>query len=202
MANGRCRNHGGLSRPSGPSHPTYKDGRYSRLSKALPGRMKQAYEAMLEDSELLSVRHLLAVHLARYEDLVSRVDTGESRKLYDELRKAIDAYEEATDEAGRAIAFSSLRGKVYAGYRDWMTWHDVEQTLATILRLADYEKRRLLDMNAVMNVDEVMATMGLLLRAIEEAVTDPRTLGEIQRVLDSSLAVRQEAIAGGGRLRR
>lgn len=198
MPNGRCSKHGGKSL-SGPAHPSYKNGRYSDV---LPTRMRQAYEASLNDADLLSVRELLAVHLARYRDLLARVDTGESTRFYDKLKEQADAYEEATDDAGREVAWRALRSTLYAGYRDWQTWQDVERTVATVVRLADYEKKRLLDMQAILTVDEVMATLGLLLAAIEEQVDDPRQLQAIQNAMMAGLETRQQALVGGGRQRK
>src|SRR5690349_13713695 len=82
MPNGRCRLHGGKT-PSGIASPQYKTGRYSRV---LPTRLQSRYDAARTDAALLELRDDISLLDARLEDLLSRVDTGESGVLWASLK--------------------------------------------------------------------------------------------------------------------
>jgi hypothetical protein len=73
-----CRFHGGKV-PRGPALPQFRHGRYSRF---LPSRLAATYQTAAKDPELLSLRRELALVDARLDDLLQRVDTGESGALW------------------------------------------------------------------------------------------------------------------------
>ena len=74
MANGRCRVHGG-SMPTGPGHPAYKSGRFS---KALPDRLARKFQDAYDDPDLLSARSAVAILSTRIVEIAERFDAGGS----------------------------------------------------------------------------------------------------------------------------
>ena len=77
-----CYHHGGRT-PRGMASPHFKTGRYSKF---LPDRMASRFEEGQADTELLALRHEISVLDARTEDLLKRVDSGESGELWRQLR--------------------------------------------------------------------------------------------------------------------
>jgi hypothetical protein len=80
--NGRCHLHGGRSL-RGSAHPGFKDGRWS---KYLPDQLRARYEAGERDPNALSLRADLAATDSRIAELMGRLDTGESGRLWKALR--------------------------------------------------------------------------------------------------------------------
>src|SRR5215813_8022692 len=75
-----CHIHGGKT-PAGIAAPRFKHGRYS---KYLPTRMLPSYRKALQDQSL-TIFGEIALLQARIDDLLQRVDTGESGKLWADL---------------------------------------------------------------------------------------------------------------------
>ena len=101
-----CVMHGSKS-PKGPASPTWKDGRHSRV---LPRRLLAAAEASLRDPNKLALEDELALIDARVNDILKRVDSGESGQLWRELRQTWRVYETARragDTAGAVPGPSS-----------------------------------------------------------------------------------------------
>src|SRR5262245_14503330 len=76
-----CHIHGGKT-PAGIASASFKHGRYS---KYLPTRMLASYNQALRDQSLTLFGEV-ALLQARIDDLLPRVDTGESGKRWQELR--------------------------------------------------------------------------------------------------------------------
>ena len=74
----RCKRHS-YGSPAGPLNPAFVHGRHS---KVLPVRLLERYQASLSDPDLLSMRDDIALVDARMQELLSRVETGESDNLW------------------------------------------------------------------------------------------------------------------------
>src|SRR3954465_9212974 len=86
MPNGRCRMHGGKSL-AGPASPSFTTGRHS---KYLPRRLLARYQEMAHDAELLALRDEIALIDARIADVLGRVESGESSRIWRELATTCD----------------------------------------------------------------------------------------------------------------
>ena len=180
MPNGRCRRHGGKSL-SGIAHPNYQG---KGKSKYLPERMRGTYEAALDDPELLVLRNDIAIIDARLYDLLQRVDSGESGKLW---RDAQFAYYELL-EAMRAQDVKLINSAVArigrcldSGVDDYTAWDEVTKAIHQRKGLAESERKRLIEARQMISVEQAMMLLTALLTTIKEHVKDTNALSAIQR---------------------
>src|SRR5215204_7634646 len=104
MKNGRCRMHGGLT-PRGTDLPQFKHGRYS---KSLPDRIVERYEQPLADEERHDLADEIALAEMKVDDLLSKIDRGESDELWIELRDRERALQRTQDVDRRAALLGEL----------------------------------------------------------------------------------------------
>jgi hypothetical protein len=174
-----CRMHGGKT-PFGIASATWVHG---RNSKYLPARMRDAYQASMEDKELLALRHELSVVDARIADLYQRVDTGESGKLWlrsrevlQDLRKAL-----ATQDPKKTTeAIIELDDLIRHGASDYSAWDEIHTLFELRRRLVETERRRLIDMQTMISAEQATGIVRALLYAVRENVTDLNILNRIQ----------------------
>lgn len=181
MANGRCRIHGGKSL-RGIAAPQFQTGRYS---KYLPERLVASYQEALDDEELLNNRHEIAVWQARLQELLERVDTGESGKRWEEvqtawalLRLAMDAGEDIT--ANMRAVDQAIR----AGVADYAAWEDVAKATERRSRLVDREQRRMEALSQYLPVEQALAFMAAVMDVVRQHVSDRQVLSLIATDLD------------------
>lgn len=174
-----CRMHGGNT-PAGIASPLWKHGRTSRY---LPTRLQESYEASISDKELLTLRHEIAVIDARINDLFQRVDIGESGKLWLkskevllDLRKAL-----ATQDTRKTTeALIELDGLIRQGSSDYAAWDEVQTAIELRRRLVETERKRLMDMQAMISSEQATSLIHALSLAVKENVVDSITLSRIQ----------------------
>ena len=180
MPNGRCRRHGGKSL-SGIAHPNYQG---KGKSKYLPERMRGTYEAALDDPELLVLRNDIAIIDARLYDLLQRVDTGESGKLWRDAQAAYFNLLEAMraqDVAGINSAVSRMGRCLDKGVDDYTAWDEVTKAIQQRKGLAESERKRLIEARQMISVEQAMMLLTALLTTIKEHVKDTNALTAIQR---------------------
>lgn len=169
-----CYNHGGKT-PSGPALPQYTNGRYS---KYLPERLLDRYHEAEADSDLLALRAEIALIDARLLDVLKRVESGESSRIWGKLEEVIDGLETAQligDERGQRHAVASIVGLVKRGKSDWMAWADVRALILERKALVESERKRLVEMQQMVTASDALSLMAQLVDAVREA-GDERTL--------------------------
>lgn len=175
MANGKCRMHGGKSL-AGPASGTWVDGRHSKI---LPKRLIDDYHAGRCDPDKLALEDELALLDARINDLLSRVDSGESGQLWKDLAKAVAAFEgakRAGDRVGVVTATQAMVGLVKHGHDDAAAWQDVVGLIERRRRLVESERKRLVEAQQMIGADQALAMMGILVESVRQHVTDPAAL--------------------------
>ena len=183
MRNGLCRVHGGAVR-SGAEHHAFKHGRSSRVYRGLPKRFRDAYMASIEDDDLLSLRADIALADARAEELVERLDSGETGDrwrqlgvvaggLLSELAKAEPSFEQLADH-GRMI--EELAKAAVIEDRSWRELRDTRQHRR---KLVDTERKRLKDLHAYLTAEEALAIVARLTDTIVRHVDDRAALTAI-----------------------
>lgn len=173
-----CHMHGGKT-PVGPALPQYQNGRYS---KYLPERMLDRYHEAEQDSELLALRAEVALIDSRLLDVLKRVDTGESSRIWGQLRDAVTNLETAQvieDHIETRFAISRIKKLVNAGAADWAAWSDVRTLVQERKGLVESERKRLVEAQRMIAVDQAMAVMGLLIEAVRRHVPDAVALRAI-----------------------
>jgi hypothetical protein len=167
--------HGGKSL-AGSASPTWIDGRHSKI---LPKRLIDDYLAARDDPDKLALEDELALIDTRINDLLSRVDTGESGQLWTDLHKVVrdlEVAQRAHDTAAVAAAANTLIVLVEHGHGDAAAWRDVTDLIERRRRLVDSERKRLVEAQQMISVDQAMALMGLLVESVRQHVRDDGAL--------------------------
>lgn len=195
----RCRLHGGLT-PAGASHYNFKTGRYS---KVLPARLRERYEEAAADPELLALREDIALLDSRLDDLLKRVDAGESDTLWKQVHSAWREHKKARrrdDEDAERETFEELDELISRGIGDLAAWAEVRQALEQRRRLVESERKRLVDMQQMLTAEQAMVFVTAVTDAVRRHVTDRKTLTAIARELVQLTSVpgRGNALTGDG----
>lgn len=173
-----CRHHGGKSL-SGIAHPSFRSGRYS---KHLPARLSSRYHEAQADVKLLELREEIALTDARLADVLVRVDTGESGALWKLLRAAFDHFKRASslqDGDGMAAALYDIERLIERGTSDYAAWHEVSKLLDQRRRLVESERKRVIEAQLVMTIEEANVLLAAMTNAIQRHVQDRATLQAI-----------------------
>lgn len=187
MPNGRCRMHGGESL-SGIAHPNFVHG---GRSKHLPARMQADYAAALQDPNLLSLKHYIAIADARLEDLLRRADTGESATLWKEIRETFKSFKRAAklkDTVTQAEALSDLDELITRGYTDSALWVEIGDLMQQRRKLGESETKRLIALRQMMTADQVMTFLAQVEHSVKRHVHDPVALKAIAEDIGRLLA--------------
>lgn len=193
MANGVCYHHGGKT-PTGKALPQTTHGRYS---KHLPTRMLATYEDAQRDPELLNLRGDIALLDARLSELLKRVDSGESGKVWHDLRVAWKAVKRATNEVEQVMALAELGTLIEHGYLDTQAWGEIRDLLEQRRKLVESERKRLIEMQQMMTAGQAQLLIARLYDVVTQHVNDHATLAAIGVGLQA-LAGAGESIPAGG----
>lgn len=175
-----CSMHGGRSL-KGAASPRFKTGIHS---KHLPVRMVSAYEAALNDPQLVDLDASIALIDARVIDLLGRVDSGESgavwkslSKAYDDLRKAL----RESDGIAQMDALMVLDGLIHQGAADYQAWAEVTRLLDDRRKHVETKQKVELSGERAVSVSELATFMGAMMALIQSTVSNPR---EKQQIAD------------------
>lgn len=186
-----CWVHGGAS-PSGIASPSFRTGRYS---KHLPVRFAASYENAMRDENLVSLRAEISLIDARTEELLSKIDAGESYEIFKRLRVSMSTFDSLNRRAGRlqpgdsnrdnllsqaAEQLNEIRHLIQTGLGDWAVWADIKDNLQLRKTLADSERRRLVDLQQMMTSEQARILIQSLTAAVLQNVTDRTSLSRIQ----------------------
>lgn len=174
-----CQVHGAGSPKKGrPGGRPITTGRHS---DKLPERLRERYFAALGDSQLTELRDEIALTDARLEDVIGRVDTGESGALWAAVQKAMDAFlEEYPGGANVGEALLGLRAAIQAGQEDWHAWREVAVLVEQRRKLVESESKRLQTMQQMITVESAMTFVAALIDIIRRHVTEPAQLSAIR----------------------
>jgi hypothetical protein len=185
----RCRAHGGTT-PRGVASTQFVHG---RRSKDIPSRLTERYQDALVDEELLALRDDVALIDARLGDVLSRVDTGESGRIWKDLQQAWQQFT-APGDSDRAAAkrFDAriLIGQlIEEGAADYEAWHDVRSLVDQRARLVSNERQRLVQLQQTITVEQAMAMLAAVVSTIKLHVSDEHALANISHDLGRLVAV-------------
>lgn len=181
----RCRKHGGRSL-SGIAHPNFKTGEYC---KSMPARLSERYEQFLRDPQMLSLVSEIPLIDSRLVDLLSRLTVGDSAarrteqlSLFNQLRNAVQAPEQ--DQVCVNDLLDSLGSLLESTAEDDKIWKAIHGEINHRRKLVESERRRLVQEQKVVTLNELMAFMRAVAETIKAHVLDATTLRKIQEDLD------------------
>lgn len=178
----RCRMHGGKT-PRGHDLPQTTHGLYS---KSLPTRLAARYDAALADPDLLGMRRETALMASLLDDALARLDAGETGALWLKLQ---DDWDKMLGLAGaaKATALNDIGRQIQRGASDAAAAREIRGVILDKARVAESERKRLVEAHQVITVERLMALVGALSSAIMEEVPDrerrARILGRFERLL-------------------
>lgn len=192
----KCYYHGG-AQPVGLARTQTIHGRYSRH---LPTRLMARYQEAQADPDLLALREEITLLDARIADVLGRVDSGESGRLWQELQTTAMALRLARRQQnteGIADALNTMLDLIGAGRADYAAWADVRTLLEQRRRLVESERRRLTEMQQTLSVEKAMLLIGAIAGIIKAHVHDRATLAKISADLDGLLRREPAAVIDG-----
>lgn len=201
MPNGRCYKHNGAAL-RGPLAPSYKHGRYSRYMKL---QLAERYLETAQDPELLSLREDVALVTERIEQLLERVQSGESGAAWRLLKRHwadFRRFRTAGNVAKMQEMLELLAEPLEQGIADHAAWEELGLQLDRRARLAEQEQRRLEKMQATLTVEEAMGLLGTVLDVLKRHVTDQATLDAIGADLEQLVTLDVVPVAARSRRRR
>jgi hypothetical protein len=157
----------------------FVDGRHSQY---LPGRLLERYKAARADIDILAMRDEIALLDARLNDLLERVDTGEAGRLWLEARLAYAGVVGAMrsgDSQAMVASVDRLGLAISAGIGDYAAWEEVHKTLDLRRKIAEAERKRLVDMQQMVTAEEAMNLIGAIAESIKREIHDPEQLARI-----------------------
>ncbi len=167
-----CHYHGGKN-TVGPANNLLTTGRYS---KYLPPRMAARYQEARSDPELLRLAEEIALVDSRLADLLGRVESGESGQVWAELAKAWAKFRTGENSAADASLVSDL---IKAGNADYSAWGEIHKCVNARQRLVESERKRLVEAQQMVRVDQAMTLVAALLDSVKRNVRDPKALTAI-----------------------
>ncbi|MEL7232846.1 MAG: hypothetical protein AAGK74_00040 [Chloroflexota bacterium] len=188
--------HGGKT-PSGLASPHLKHGRYS---KHLPARLVERYEEAKADGDLVALRDEIALVETRIAELLTRVDSGETKLLWSEARqtmKRLSIAVRAQDGAAMSQLLAHMDDLTRRGDEDFGVWDELQKSLDLKRKLAESEQKRLVAMNQTITVERAMLMMGAVSSIIREEVKDRATLQRVSDRLRDIMAAQGTRDAGG-----
>lgn len=167
-------------------------------SRSLPSRMAAQYEASLADPNQLVSRADIATLDARIEDLIERVDTGESGEIWKSLRATYSAAEKArqlrdstSDGITRLKAeldffqgFETVGVLIAEGMADYQAWDEVKRAMESRRVLVETEMKRVEKAGRILTAEQAAALMGAMTALVREHVADRNALAAISAGLD------------------
>lgn len=183
----RCRMHGGRV-PQGIGLTATLTGRYS---KHLPTRLAARYHEAEADPDLLNLRGEISLTDTRLADVLARVDTGESGRLWRTLRETHTALIRARvdrDDAAVQVHMRALGDLIGKGFADTVAWSEIAGLIDQRRRLVESERKRLIDMQQMLTVERAMALLGAVVEVVRRHVTDPKALRAVAEDLTRLIA--------------
>jgi len=171
-----------MSVPPGPAHHLWKDGRHSRYHEVIPRRLGERYAQALGDGDLLNMTEEIALIDAHLGDLLERVEQGEGASLWLELRERWKAYEAAlaaTDVQEMQRQLGYIGSLISRGAIDALAWREIRDVLRDRRGLVESERKRRIEIQAMLDVREGMAFLESVIASVERHVDDHKVLAAI-----------------------
>lgn len=105
----------------------------------------------------------------RLQDVLSRVDTGESGATWKALLATKAAYFAAPDREKNDVLYA-LFGLIDEGAADYGAWQDVRSLVDQRTRVAQSEQKRKLDMQQMVTIDRLMLFVSSLAQVVRDSI--------------------------------
>lgn len=193
----KCNVHGAKSL-KGIAHYNLKSGKYS---KHLPARIDHNYEQARKNPDYLKLEDEIALIDSRLIELTEKIGAQASSHIFTDLSSQVKKMESAQAVLIRAqnivnkeqrekvrekanIEFSEslteITRLVKSGSRDWYIWDDITDLIEKRRRLVETERRLLIDMQMLINLEDAFLRFDILMESIRRNVRDRHIRSAIQ----------------------
>jgi hypothetical protein len=187
----RCRMHGGKSKPAGPLHHNWKTGRYSGALDGL--EIQDGYIVARTDPTLLELREEIALLVAKQQERLEGLRTGESPAAWEALAVLVDKARAAADKPIELAAVLDQMADVTAnGVGEAAIWDEFAQGAEQIRKLVDTQRKYEEGLRLYLPLDQARALFTLWQDAIRAAVPK-EFIAKIYDELERSRAGRRAA---------
>lgn len=147
--------------------------------------MRDDYQTALSDPKLLDLKPEIAAVYARVQDLVKRVDSGESGHLWQLLRAAYAALTAARDGDEQLAAITEIGALITRGAADYAGWNEAMKEIDRKQRLVESERKRAVELHQMVTLDQLKPGLFAIIDFIRRNITDREQLSEFQRILET-----------------
>lgn len=183
----RCRMHGAKS-PRGVASPQMVHGRYS---KDLPTRLQARYQESQSDQDLLNLRSEISLTDAFVEDALKGLDTGESGRLWRDLKATWDELEDANrakDSIAAKQALNEIGALIRRGLAAYAARAETMDLIERRRKLVESEQKRRIAMQDMIDSKQAMMLVVRLTDAVMRHVSDTATLAAISAEFGTIIA--------------
>lgn len=187
-AHNRCKKHGATT-PKGVNSPNFKHGRHS---KYMPTELLRVYDETTQDPQLLSLRAEIALMDALLAGLLPKLDTGESGKAWDTVKKLVKEVRVAYQKMDDARVMETLHDmEDLANQRilHYETHKEIKDTVDSRRRLVETETKISMQNERAISVEQLMLLMSQVLGVIQSVVTDDKQRYAIALKLQELISV-------------
>lgn len=172
----RCKLHGGNTPVAGPTHPTYKHGRYSKALNGTP--LDELYQTARTDPKLLALREDIALLTSMQQQTIAGLQTGESGEAWAKIANDVGFLLMQLPQLGlKDKHLEYLHERLTAVHEtatgalgDKKARQEYEERAETIRKLVDTERKYEEGLRLYLPLDRANAIMGRWLDAIRRVV--------------------------------
>jgi hypothetical protein len=180
-----CKFHSGRAK-AGIASPHYRHGRRSKYLKRLPKDVGAAYKAALADPSLISLRDELALQESKIADLCGQLDReeappwGQAVEAFNDFKLAVASKDVERFRVALAALETIIRTGAGAAARQAEVWAELREVIQEKTRTVAVETKRLVDVKALVSVEDAMAFAKAFLVAARELILDRDLLARLQ----------------------
>lgn len=182
MSNGRCRLHGGKSKPPGPGHHSYVHGRRSKVR--IPEHLQERIQEELVSENLLNLREDIATIRVRANEVLSSLGELADLETLSSMLANVREIEVALKEDRQKdvqCGLASLRGSLSRCLDHERSWSQFERLTERRRRLIATERDQTLKAGQLITVSQAILLMDRLVSVVVEHVTDPAAVEAMRR---------------------
>jgi hypothetical protein len=189
--------HGGKSL-AGIAHPNFRKGRWS---KYIPKGLAENYAEYLDDSDLLSLTDDVALLRAMTSKHLAQMEQGDTHPAWIEAYRAYRKLNQVITQGGEPSTLLATLAELEAIISPHSRAAKAEQKVAGYIdqvgRIADKERRLLIDRQRVLTIEQAMALLTAVVMGIRESVLKHCERTIATKILADTNAAYSRAIGSG-----
>lgn len=139
-------------------------------SRFVPKHLREQYDAILQDPDLLSLRHAIALLDVRSDEVLQQITSSDAMRT---LQIAASAYRQGNANAEDLLRAIDGCQDVQASWQEWSNLQEQRR------RTSDSEVQRLVKAQQMLSSEQALALVTVLLSSVKRHVTDRATLAAI-----------------------